>query len=112
MNQSKYIIALAGGGTGGPTTPLLAIAEEIQRSYPDTELLFIGTDSGPEKELVKQQNILFTTIPAAKMRRYFSLRNIMDVFVLPIAIFKAIFILLKHRVDCIVSVGGFVSVPV
>lgn len=108
----KETILLAGGGTGGPTAPLLAVAEKIKQRDGDVEILFIGTDQGPERKMVNQYNIEFVSIRAAKLRRYFSLKNIVDFFVLPLSIFKALKILKKRGVDVVISAGGYVSVPV
>ncbi|MCH7759712.1 glycosyltransferase, partial [Patescibacteria group bacterium] len=51
-------IILSGGGTGGSVTPLLAVAEELEKQKPGIEFLFIGTREGiPEKKLVEGQDI-------------------------------------------------------
>ncbi len=110
MRQSKTIL-LAGGGTGGPTTPLLAVAEALKRIDPELKLIFAGTTFGPEKVLVERAGLVFVTIPSAKFRRYFSLKNFVDIFILPVSVFKAWLILRRFKIDVIVSAGGYVAVP-
>ena len=40
-------ILLTGGGSGGPVTPVLAVALEIKKEKPKTHFLFVGTKKGP-----------------------------------------------------------------
>ena len=46
-------ILICSGGTGGHLYPALAIIEYIKDNYPMTEMLFIGTERGLGKELIK-----------------------------------------------------------
>jgi UDP-N-acetylglucosamine--N-acetylmuramyl-(pentapeptide) pyrophosphoryl-undecaprenol N-acetylglucosamine transferase len=48
-------VILAGGGTGGHIYPAIAIANEFKYRFPDSEILFIGTRKGLEKELVPKK---------------------------------------------------------
>jgi UDP-N-acetylglucosamine--N-acetylmuramyl-(pentapeptide) pyrophosphoryl-undecaprenol N-acetylglucosamine transferase len=105
-------ILLVGGGSGGPVTPLLAVAEEIKNTHPKAEFLLVGTKKGPETEMAERAKIAFLTIPAGKLRRYFSLRNIAAPFLVLAGFFKAFTILRKFKPDCIFGAGSFVQVPV
>lgn len=104
-------IILSGGGTLGPVSPLLAIAEAYHEYDPAVRYLWIGTLTGPEKELVEEHNIQFIAIGAGKWRRYLSLLNIIDLFRLFIAFIQSIVILMKEKPDLLISAGGYVSVP-
>jgi len=105
-------IILAGGGTGGSVVPLLAVADEIKIIESETEFLFIGTRKGvPEKELVKNKNIPYKAIFSGKFRRYISLKNIIDPFLILIGFFQSFFIISKFKPKAIFSAGGFISVP-
>jgi len=55
--------------------------------------------------------ITFLTIPAGKLRRYFSFKNFIDVFRIISAFFVSCRILKKEKPDLLLSAGGFVSVP-
>ena len=105
-------IILAGGGTGGPAIPLLAVAAQIKKLKPDAEFLFVGTNSGPERQMAAQAGIKFTTIPAAKLRRYFSLKNAWDFFVLIRGFMAARSVIKDFRPDLVFSVGSYVAVPI
>ena len=77
-------IILSGGGTGGSVSPLLAIAQEIRKVRPETDFLFVGTKKGiPEKTMIKPfPYIKYQSISSGKLRRYFSLRNLTDLFLI------------------------------
>jgi UDP-N-acetylglucosamine--N-acetylmuramyl-(pentapeptide) pyrophosphoryl-undecaprenol N-acetylglucosamine transferase len=75
------------------------------------EFLWLGTKYGPEKQMVEQAGIKFKAITGGKWRRYFSLKNLFDIFKIKIAFWQSFFILLKWRPDLAISAGSFVSVP-
>jgi UDP-N-acetylglucosamine--N-acetylmuramyl-(pentapeptide) pyrophosphoryl-undecaprenol N-acetylglucosamine transferase len=113
-NSHKKII-LTGGGTGGPVAPLLAITElicNLQSAICNYEFLWIGTEKGPERQMVENAGIEFRTIISGKLRRYFDWQNFVDPFKILIGFFQSIFIILKWHPDLVMSAGGFVSVPV
>lgn len=105
-------IILIGGGTLGPVTPLLALVDAIKEKKPDTEFLWIGTRNGLERGLVGTKKIEFKAIYSGKWRRYFSLRNFLDICLVKIGAVQSFFILLKYKPNVIISAGGFVAVPV
>ena len=47
-------IIIAGGGTGGHVFPAISIADEISGRNNNDEILFIGTQTGMENELVQK----------------------------------------------------------
>lgn len=108
-------IMLSGGGTGGSVTPLLAVAAELFQEDPEIEILFVGSQSGPEKELVEnfsgKGRIRFISVSAGKWRRYFSFHNLIDVFKIGLAFFESLKILHREQPDMVMSAGSFVSVP-
>lgn len=105
-------ILLAGGGSGGPVSPVLAVAMELRKLDPKIKFLFVGTRKGPERLLVEGVKIPFVTIPAAKWRRYFSIKNFFSPLIFILGFFKSLYIVSKFRPDLIFSAGGFVAVPV
>ncbi len=105
-------ILFTGGGTLGPVTPLLAVAEAVRVHVPDAELSWIGTMTGPERALVESAGIPFFVVRSGKLRRYFSLRNISDIFNIKIGFFQSLRLLRRLRPDAVISAGGFVAVPV
>ena len=47
-------IMIAGGGTGGHLFPGIAIAEAFLKKDMENEVLFVGTDRGLEKRVLKE----------------------------------------------------------
>src|SRR3954447_24459852 len=72
-------VLLAGGGSGGSATPILAVAGQIRARLPDVELLYVGTVDGPEGELAASEGIPYVGIASGKLRRYWDTQNFTDV---------------------------------
>jgi UDP-N-acetylglucosamine--N-acetylmuramyl-(pentapeptide) pyrophosphoryl-undecaprenol N-acetylglucosamine transferase len=109
-------IILSGGGSGGPVTPLLAIAKELLVGD-NFNLVFVGTKNGPEKSMVESlslpnnKKLKFIALPAGKLRRYFSLANLSDLLKILAAFIISFPLLRRERPSLVISAGGFVSVP-
>ncbi len=109
-------IVLTGSGTGGHFYPLIAIAEAIhdivrEGRLIEPKLYHIAPKPFDEEALFENQ-ITFIACPAGKIRRYFSLSNVVDFFKAGIGYLTALFILLRLYPDVVVSKGGYASVPV
>jgi UDP-N-acetylglucosamine--N-acetylmuramyl-(pentapeptide) pyrophosphoryl-undecaprenol N-acetylglucosamine transferase len=119
-------ILLVGGGTGGHLFPLVALAnqwEKISQKTPEKiqngknlkeklEFHFVVAQNNSDKNVLENTRYSYSEIPVAKLRRYFSWENFRDFFRFIANIFRAFFLLKKHKPDCIFSKGGFVSLPV
>ncbi len=105
-------IAFAGGGTGGHIFPGIAVAEALARDG-SFELFWIASSSGRDREMVEAAGlkIEFYGVPSGKLRRYFSLKNVADIFKIAAGFFCSLIILTKIRPSVLFSKGGFVSVP-
>lgn len=108
-------ILLTGGGTGGHITPLIAVAREIkkitsEKGLPTPELFYLGPN-GFSKELLEKENIKTKIILAGKIRRYFSLSNILDLIKLPVGLIQSIWHVFVFMPDIVFSKGGYGSVP-
>ena len=107
-------IVFTGGGTGGHIFPILAIAKEMRKIYDrqDLKMFYIGPKDDYSLELLNQENIIVKKILAGKLRRYFSFKNVIDIFKVPIGILQAFFYLFFLAPDLVVSKGGYGSFPV
>ncbi len=101
---------MTGGGTAGHVIPHLALLPYLQaRRWQAT---YVGSTHGIEKQLAAAAGIPFCAIASGKLRRYFSLRNVSDVFKVCLGIWQALWLLLWLRPKLVLSKGGYVSVPV
>ena len=119
-------IVLTAGGSGGHITPILAIATEIKKINPKSELIYIGQKGDIFTSVTNiEENVdKIYKVRAGKFRRYPSdglkqfldvstfLKNFRDFFFVIIGIFQSYFILRKIKPDIVFSRGGYVSVPV
>jgi len=121
LSQASRLVTVmfSGGGTGGSVSPLLAVAEELikeQIAEINWQFLFVGTENGLEQKIITSFSkrvypITFLKIKSGKWRRYFSWKNIRDVFLIIFAYFQALKILKRRRPEIVITAGGFVSVP-
>jgi len=103
-------VLLAGGGSGGSSAPVLAVAQELQRRR-DCRFLYVGTATGPERELVARSGIPFLSIRTGKLRRYWSVQNLLDLFRLPVGLAESVAIVARFRPHIAFAAGGFAAVP-
>lgn len=104
-------IVFTGGGSAGHVTLNLALIPYfLQNGW---QVVYIGSKTGMEKDLVKKfEAVKYYAIETGKLRRYFSWQNFLDMVKIPVGIFQAVGIILKEKPDIIFSKGGFVSFPV
>ncbi|MBI2108601.1 MAG: UDP-N-acetylglucosamine--N-acetylmuramyl-(pentapeptide) pyrophosphoryl-undecaprenol N-acetylglucosamine transferase [Parcubacteria group bacterium] len=109
-------IVLTGGGTAGHFYPLIAIAEELHKIAETEKLLhpeiFYMSVSPFDKKALFENNITFKHVFSGKLRRYLSVLNIIDVFILCLGTIQALFKLFNLYPDVVISKGGYASVPV
>lgn len=108
-------IVLTGGGTGGHIFPLMAVAKQLEtlsqaKGIP-LELLALGPLK-KEGSIFIQPGIKTKNIFAGKLRRYFSLLYVVDIFKIFIGFFQAYYYLWRYMPDIVFSKGGYGSFPV
>ena len=102
---------IAGGGTGGHTSPGLAVAALLhQRGLPH---VWIGSRDGVEARRAAEQSIPYYAIPTGKLRRYWAWRNVSDLAVnVPAGVLRAHALVRRLRPRVVLATGGFVALPV
>jgi len=104
-------ILLAGGGSGGSATPVLAVAQALRRLSPGIELLYVGTLDGPEAALAAAQGIAFAGVHSGKLRRYWDVRNLTDPFRVLQGIAESLNLARRFKPSHAFAAGGFGTVP-
>ena len=111
-NMSKKLkILLSGGGTGGHIFPAVAIAQEIQKRFPDAEFLFIGANGKMEMEKVPQAGFKIEGLNIAGFDRGNLLKNLGLPLKIISSLLKAKRIIKDFKPDFAVGTGGFASGP-
>jgi UDP-N-acetylglucosamine--N-acetylmuramyl-(pentapeptide) pyrophosphoryl-undecaprenol N-acetylglucosamine transferase len=108
-------ILLTGGGTAGHLVPLLAITSELrkletEKKIEKLEFLLLTPDSEFNKS-ISDAGIQVKIIKAGKLRRYFSLENLIDIFKIPVGAIQSLYYVRQFKPDIVFSKGGFASVP-
>ncbi len=106
-----YKFIISGGGTGGHIYPAIAIAGEIQRQYPDSQIVFVGAKGKMEMQLVPEAGFRIHGLWISGIKRKLSFSNLIFPFKLLISLIKAKVILQRFKPDAVVGVGGFASGP-
>ncbi|MDQ4500806.1 undecaprenyldiphospho-muramoylpentapeptide beta-N-acetylglucosaminyltransferase [Sinomonas sp. ASV322] len=104
-------VVLAGGGTAGHISPLLAIARAVERRDPSARILAVGTASGMETRLVPEAGFDLATIDRVPLPRKPSLDLVKLPRRLAGAVKQAERILVDAEADVLVGVGGYVCTP-
>ena len=108
----SFRIMLAGGGTGGHVYPLVAVAEELKRQAPATgknvEIQFIG-DGDLMRDTAMELGFKYHRVMAPKWRRYFSIKNFLDLFKIPIGLIQAFVYVWTFMPDAMLVKGGYAS---
>jgi UDP-N-acetylglucosamine--N-acetylmuramyl-(pentapeptide) pyrophosphoryl-undecaprenol N-acetylglucosamine transferase len=109
-------ILFACGGTAGHINPALAVAEEILSRRPETEILFAGSPTGMEAELIPNAGYRFVPIEIAGFQRRVSIenlfRNTRALALLAKSRPRATKIIRDFSPDVAVGTGGYVSGPI
>ncbi len=107
--MKKFRILVTGGGTGGHIYPIIAVVSELQiassRIGINTEIRYLGS-SQEYKALLESNEIKVTDILSSKIRRYFSISNLFDLFKLKISIIQSLWCIFWFMPDVVFSKGG------
>lgn len=106
----KVIIAAA--GTGGHINPGIAIANEIKKKEPNSQIVFIGTNRGLENDLVPRAGYELKTINAYGINRKINIDNLKRFYNTIKSIGEAKKIIKQIKPDVVIGTGGYICVSV
>jgi len=104
-------VIVTGGGTGGHIYPALALARYMVRSDSTTDILYVGTATGMEKDIVMRANFPFEAIEASGLRRKLSIGNLRTVWRTLRGFHQAKQLVRRFQPDVVVGTGGYVCAP-
>lgn len=105
-------VVLAGGGTAGHTSPLIATAEQLRAADPQGTLVCVGTPKGLETRVIPEAGLKLELIAPVPLPRHLNL----ELFKVPMKLQRTVrdagHILAKANADVVIGFGGYVSMPV
>jgi UDP-N-acetylglucosamine--N-acetylmuramyl-(pentapeptide) pyrophosphoryl-undecaprenol N-acetylglucosamine transferase len=108
---SQPSVLLAGGGSAGHVSPLLALADALVRRHPDMRITALGTESGLEARLVPARGFELRYVPKVPLPR----RPSGDLLRLPLRLRDAVRAaeraIDESGAEVVVGFGGYVSTP-
>lgn len=108
-------ILFTGGGSGGHFYPIIAIAEEVRHIAKEERLippkLYFISPEPYDAGLLFDNEITYIRVSAGKLRRYFSLKNPLDLVRTAIGLLSAIVAIFRIFPDVVVGKGGYGSFP-
>jgi UDP-N-acetylglucosamine--N-acetylmuramyl-(pentapeptide) pyrophosphoryl-undecaprenol N-acetylglucosamine transferase len=104
-------VLLAGGGSAGHVSPLLALADRLVADDPATDVLVLGTASGIEARLVPARGYRLFEIPRVPLPRRISADAARLPSGLAAAVRAARAAITEVSADVVVGFGGYVAAP-
>jgi UDP-N-acetylglucosamine--N-acetylmuramyl-(pentapeptide) pyrophosphoryl-undecaprenol N-acetylglucosamine transferase len=108
---TPYRFLFAGGGTGGHLYPAIAVADEIKRIRPESEILFVGTKSKIEGRVIPKLGYQFKSIWIKGFSRKFNFSNLLFPIKVIVSAIQSIFISFRFKPRVAIGSGGYVAGP-
>lgn len=105
--------------TGAHLTPALAVINELKK-YLTTEIVYVGRNNtlegdkavSVESRLIPKTGARFIPIITGRLQRHLSIYTLLSLLKIPIGFLQAVYIIISQQPDVILSLGGYVSVPI
>lgn len=110
--SSKTRLLIAGGGTGGHLFPGVAVAEELKRLYPASEVLFVGTTRGIESRVLPDLGWALQHIEVSGLKTVGMMGALRGALRVPGALVQSRRVIKGFSPDVVIGVGGYASGPV
>jgi UDP-N-acetylglucosamine--N-acetylmuramyl-(pentapeptide) pyrophosphoryl-undecaprenol N-acetylglucosamine transferase len=106
---TRYL--LAGGGTAGHVSPLLAVADRIVARESDAVIRVLGTAEGLESRLVPARGYELLVVPRLPFPRRPNVAAVRFPGRFASLVSQIRALIREHRIDVVVGFGGYVSAP-
>ncbi|KUM30676.1 UDP-N-acetylglucosamine--N-acetylmuramyl-(pentapeptide) pyrophosphoryl-undecaprenol N-acetylglucosamine transferase [Arthrobacter sp. EpRS66] len=110
MTEAMRLV-VAGGGTAGHISPMLAIADAVKVEQADAQITALGSPGGLETKLVPEAGYQLELIPKAPMPRSLNLDLLKFPFRFITALNQAKRVLKQSGAEAVLGVGGYVCTP-
>lgn len=102
---------VAGGGTGGHVYPGVAVAREVLRRDPESEVLFMGAEKGVEAKVIPMEGFRIETLDISGLKDKGVMGKIVSLGRLAGAVKKSLGVIKSFGPDVVLGVGGYASGP-
>jgi UDP-N-acetylglucosamine--N-acetylmuramyl-(pentapeptide) pyrophosphoryl-undecaprenol N-acetylglucosamine transferase len=104
-------VMITGGGTGGHTSPALAVLDELRQRDPGLAVQWVGRTRGFERDLCRRLSIPYRGLTVAGWPRKNGPRRLLAGGKLMLGVAQAWLLLRRFRPQLVFGVGGYVSLP-
>ncbi|MDF1487903.1 undecaprenyldiphospho-muramoylpentapeptide beta-N-acetylglucosaminyltransferase [Tessaracoccus caeni] len=104
-------VVLAGGGTAGHTSPMIATAKAFEAMAPGSSVVCIGTPRGLETRVVPAAGLELALVHPVPLPRKPGLEMLKTPFKLALSTGQAVRVLRKAKADVLIGFGGYASTP-
>jgi len=104
-------VMITGGGTGGHTSPAVAIIEELHKRDPRLLVQWVGRRGAIEERVSGAAGVPFRSVPVEGWPRGRSLRKVWSMAKLGLGIARALVYIKRFEPQVVVGVGGYVCIP-
>ncbi len=104
-------IMITGGGTGGHTSPAVAVIEELQKRDAMLAVQWVGRHRGLEQRICERNGVAFRGVPVEGWPRRRSLRRLWVALKLVYSVVRCWLYIRAFRPQAVFGVGGYVSLP-
>jgi undecaprenyldiphospho-muramoylpentapeptide beta-N-acetylglucosaminyltransferase len=101
---------ISGGGTGGGVYPALAAVDALKLRQPDAKVLWIASDSGPERAMVERAGLPFEGVPGGPFVGV-GAQALINLPKIAWGTGQAQAIVLKYKPNATLSTGGWTTIP-
>ncbi len=108
----KKNIILAAGGTGGHIYPAIAVAQMLEGLSDDLDIHFWGATKGLENKIVPSYGYKLHRAQMGRLNHNVKTsERLLTLFLLPLAIVKSFFLILRLKPRFVMGFGGHASAP-
>lgn len=107
----QQTLLVAGGGTGGHLFPGLAVAEVWMSRAPSASVVFLGSPTGMEADVVPRYGYQFLPLESRRLKNSGIVQRLSSLVRMPFIILKAWQLIRRAKPICVLGVGGYVSGP-
>ena len=109
MKAPRHVL-FTGGGSAGHVVPNIPLIAHFLAA--GSKVSYIGSEEGPERGLITPLGVPFHAIRSGKLRRYWSWRNVADLWWIVVGLIQAVVLIGRLKPSVVFSKGGYAAFPV